>query len=390
MNYFQLGKVRGIDIQVSWSWLLISALVSWSLSMTFGQIHPEWSTQMRWGMALLAALLFFLSVLAHELAHSLAALARGVPVFNITLFMFGGVSNMQREPSSPAEELVITIVGPLTSLFLGAGCLVIGAGGTVANAGSLTAPAILSQLEPLSTTLAWLGSVNLLIGFFNLIPAFPLDGGRIIRSLLWAMTKNIRKSTRWAAWLGQAIAWVLVISGIVMLFGAQVPLLGGGLFNGIWLIFIGAFLNNAAMMGYRQTVMEDRLAAISVRSVMQTSVPIIPSEASLGELLHRHLAQPEGQTMFVTKGQDVVGMVAMKDVKKSLPDDWPTTTVGDIMTPMSALQYVTADEDVAEALDCLQRCELRQVPVMFDNRIVGLLHRKDVNRLLQLQSQVGS
>lgn len=389
MNYFRLGKVRGIHIYVSWSWLLISALVSWSLSITFGQIHPDWSTPIRWGMAMLAAFLFFVSVLAHELAHSLAALARGVPVFNITLFMFGGVSNMQKEPSSPSEELVITIVGPLTSLFLGAVCLVIGAGGPGTNAGSLTTPAILLQLEPLSTTLAWLGSVNILIGLFNLIPAFPLDGGRIVRSVMWAITKNVRKSTRWAARLGQAIACGLILGGLVMLLGVRLPFFGSGIFNSIWLIFIGAFLNNAARTGYRQAVMEDRLAAVPVRSVMQTSVPIIPSGASLRELLHKHLAQPEGQPLFVMEGQEVVGIVAMKDVKKSLPDHWPTATVGDIMTPVSDLHCVTADEDMVDVIDYLQRSELRQIPVMFNNRIVGLLHKKDVNRLLQLPSQLG-
>ena len=206
MNYFRLGRVLGINIHVNWSWLLIFGLVSWSLSLTFGQVHHEWSVNMRWGMAMLAAFLFFLSVLAHELAHSLVALARGVPVSNITLFMFGGVSNMLREPSSPAEEMVITIVGPLTSLFLGAVCLVIGAGGIVVDAASLTAPAVLSRLQPVNTTLAWLGSVNIMIGFFNLIPAFPLDGGRIVRSLIWAVSRDIRRSTRWATRSGQGIA----------------------------------------------------------------------------------------------------------------------------------------------------------------------------------------
>src|SRR5215216_1717826 len=195
MKGFHLGRLLGIDIHVDWSWLLIFALVSWSLSATFGQIHPAWSAEMRWGMAMLAALLFFVSVLAHELAHSLAALARGVPVHGITLFMFGGVSNIQREPSSPAEELVITIVGPLTSLFLGAVFLVIGAGGYMVD-GPINASSLLARLQPLNTILAWLGSVNIMVGFFNLIPAFPLDGGRIIRALIWAVVGNVRSATR--------------------------------------------------------------------------------------------------------------------------------------------------------------------------------------------------
>jgi Zn-dependent protease/predicted transcriptional regulator len=390
MKYFRLGRVFGIEIHVNWSWLFIFGLVSWSLSLTFGQIHNEWPLNMRWGMAMLAAFLFFCSVLAHELAHSLVALARGVPVANITLFMFGGASNMQREPSSPAEEMVITIVGPLMSLYLGAACLVIGTGGAVVNAGSLTAPAILAQLAPVNATLAWLGSVNIMIGFFNLIPAFPLDGGRIVRSLIWAVLNDIRRSTRWATRLGQGIAWAMILIGVVMVFEVKLPFVGSDIFNGLWLIFIGIFLHSAASSSYRQTVMEDRLATVSVRSVMQTRVPVIPSSASLAELLDKNLAQPDGHAMFVMDSQDVVGMVALRDVRKSLMKQWSTATVRDIMTPLSDLLYVSADEDVAEALEQLQRLDMRHIPVRFNNRIVGLLHRKDVHHLLHLHSRLGT
>ena len=383
MNYFRLGRIYGIDIHVNWSWLLIFGLASWSLSLTFGQIHPDWSTDMRWGMAMLAAFLFFVSVLAHELAHSLAALARGLPVSNITLFMLGGVSNLQREPSSPAEELVITVVGPLTSMFLGAVGLVVGAGGTPLNAGSLTAPAILSQLQPLNTILAWLGSVNILIGLFNLIPAFPLDGGRIIRSLIWAVSHDRRYATRSSVRLGQGIAWIMILGGGFMLFGGRLPFFGSGFINGVWLIFIGFFLNNAAMVGYRQALIEDRLSTVPVRSVMQTSVPLISSRATLGDLLENHPVQPDGYAMFVTDGLDVIGMITMKEIKKSLRNRLTPATVAEVMTPISDLLYVTADENVAGAFEQLQRLEMRHIPVVFDNRIVGLLYRKDVKRLLQ-------
>jgi Zn-dependent protease/CBS domain-containing protein len=388
MKYFRLGRVSGIDIHVNWSWLLIFGLVSWSLSLTFGQIHNEWSLNLRWGMAMLAALLFFVSVLAHELAHSLVALARGVPVANITLFMFGGVSNMQREASSPAEELVITIVGPLMSLFLGAACLVLGAGGMVVDLVSLTAPAILSQLQPMNTTLAWLGSVNIMIGFFNLIPAFPLDGGRIVRSLIWAILNDIRRSTRWATWLAQAIAWLMIVGGLVTVFGINLPYIGGNLFSGLWLIFIGIFLHSAAMSGYRQAAMEDRLASVLVRSVMQTRVPVIPSNASLGDLLDRNLTQPDGYFMFVMENREVIGLVAISDVKKSPMDKWSSATVRDIMTPISALRYVSADEAIVDAFERLQRFDLRHIPVKFNNRVVGLLHLRDVHRLFQLQTEL--
>jgi Zn-dependent protease/CBS domain-containing protein len=387
MKYFRLGRVSGIDIHVNWSWLLIFGLVSWSLSLTFGQIHSGWSINLRWGMAMLAAILFFFSVLAHELAHSLVALARGVPVANITLFMFGGVSNMQREPSSPAEEMVITIVGPLMSLFLGAACLIIGAGESAIDTGSLFAPAILAQLQPVNTTLAWLGSVNIMIGFFNLIPAFPLDGGRMVRSLIWAVLKDIRRSTRWATWIGQGIAWAMIAAGVGMVFDVRIASLGGDMFNGLWLIFIGIFLHHAAGTGYRQAVMEDRLATVPVRSVMQTRVPVIASDASLDDLLNRNSEQPEGHTMFVMEDHEVVGVLAMRDLKRSRVGKWSSATVRDIMTPISDLFYVSADEDVVDAFERLQHFDMRHVPVMFNNRVVGLLHRKDIHRLLQLQSE---
>ena len=387
MNGFRIGGLFGISIRVDWSWLLIFALVSWSLSATFGQIHPAWSMGMRWGMGMLAAFLFFVSVLAHELAHSLVALARGVPVHGITLFMFGGVSNIQREPASPSEELVITIVGPLTSLFLGAAFLVVGAGGYALNDAAINASSLLARLQPMNTILAWLGSVNIMVGLFNLIPAFPLDGGRILRSLFWWLSGNLRRSTRWAALMGQAIGWGMIISGLVMMFGIRMPFFGAGIFNGIWLVFIGWFLNNAASAGYRHVAMQDILADVPVHHVMQTNIPIVSSEASIDELMNSS-GEHEGQTMLVEQGENVVGMVAMDDIKKTVGDAWESTQVRDIMTPVSDLAYVTPDEDVAEAFDRLQRLDLRQIPVVLNNRIVGLLRRKDILRWLQFRSEL--
>ncbi len=390
MNGFRIGKIFGINIHVDWSWLLIFALVSWSLSATFGQIHSGWSLEMRWGMAMLAAILFFASVLAHELAHSLAALARGVPVNSITLFLFGGVSNIQKEPASPAEELVITIVGPLTSLFIGAVFLVIGAGGYSLNETMLTASSLLSRLQPLNTILAWLGSVNIVVGFFNLIPAFPLDGGRIVRSLFWAVSGDVRGSTRWASLLGQGIGWAMIFGGMAMFFGISIPFFGSGVFNGVWLMFIGWFLNNAASAGYKHVVMQDMLVDVPVRNVMQTQIPVISSDLLLNDLMNRQLTQPEEQTMLVAEGQDVVGMVAMNDVQKSSKEIGKPVSVSDIMTPVSDLEYVTPDQDVAEAYDHLQMLDLRQIPVVLNNRIVGLLRRKDILRWLQFHSELKS
>lgn len=386
MNGFRVGRLFGIDIYVDWSWFLIFILVSWSLSATFGQFRPDWMVGMRWGMAIVAALIFFASVLAHELAHSLAAQARGVPVRSITLFMFGGVANIQKEPASPAEELFITIVGPLTSLFLGAVFLVWGTGGLHTMA--INIPATSVQAGAFRMVLAWLGSINIMVGLFNLIPAFPLDGGRIFRALTWALTKDLRKSTRYASWLGQGIAWTMILSGGAMLFGAHIPFLGSGMFNGMWIIFIGWFLNNAAVSGYRQTLIQDILTDVPVRKVMQTQIPVIGSDMPVNELANRKTPELDGQTFLVTAGEEVVGMIAMNEVKKSSGS--PSKSVRDIMTPVRDLDFVTPDQDAAEAFDRLQRLDRRQIPVMLNNRIVGLLRRKDLVRWVQFQSELGA
>lgn len=389
MKGFRLGKVLGIDVHIDWSWFVIFLLVAWSLAATFGQIHRDWTLEMRWGLAFLASFLFFVSVLAHELAHSLAAQARGIPVNGITLFMFGGVANIQREPSSPGEELFITVVGPLTSLILGAAFVLLGTNSILLFSDTLQASSILSQLRPFRTVLAWLGSVNIMVGLFNLIPAFPLDGGRILRSIFWAVTNDVRKSTRWASHLGQVIAWSFVIAGTAMMFGVQVPFLGTGFFNGLWIIFIGWFLNSAAASGYRHVKIQEILEDVPVRRVMQTQVPLVSSDTMLNELVNNRFTQLDGQTMLVTAGEEVVGIVGMNDVQRSEKTRWESTSVGEIMTPVSQLDYVTPDQDAADAFDHLQRLDQRQLPVKFNDQVIGLLRQKDILRWLQFQSEVG-
>lgn len=210
---FTIGRLFGIQIKIDWSWLLIFVLVTWNLSVVFGEIHTGWAIALRWSVALTAALLFFVSVLAHEMAHSLAAQAQGVPVRSIMLFLFGGVSNIQREPPSPRAEFFITIVGPVTSFVIGA--LITVAGVVLmplpptARLTVQEATALAAELSPLTTVLLWLGPINIFLGLFNLIPGFPLDGGRLLRSLLWAITDDLRRATRWASWVGQGIAWLM-------------------------------------------------------------------------------------------------------------------------------------------------------------------------------------
>jgi Zn-dependent protease len=256
---FRIARLFGINIHVDWSWIFIFLLVTWNLAgVVFPAIYPQMDFGNTLVLSVAASLLFFASVLIHELAHSLMAKARGLPVRRITLFIFGGVSNIEREPPSPATEFLVTIVGPLSSLILGV--LFIYLGGRNLETQCRYHPLqAFGQLEPLSTLFLWLGSINILLALFNLIPGFPLDGGRILRSFLWAATGNLRQSTRLATWVGQAVAWMFILAGLAMVFGFQVPIFGTGMVGGIWLAFIGWFLNMAASQSYQQVVVADML-----------------------------------------------------------------------------------------------------------------------------------
>jgi Zn-dependent protease/CBS domain-containing protein len=390
MNGFRVGKIFNINIHIDWSWLLIFGLVSWSLASSFGQMHADWSPLMQWGMALFAALLFFLSVLAHEVAHSLVARAQGVPVRNITLFMFGGVSNIQKEPASPINEFLVAIVGPLTSFILGGLFLLLGTGGLAfRNVTATNMNDLISQLGPANTIFLWLGSVNILVGLFNLIPGFPLDGGRVVRSILWGITNNLKKATRWASWLGQAAAWLLIFAGMSMLFGAQIPILGSGFINGLWLILIGWFLQNAAVQSYRRVVIQDILEDIPVKRLMNPNVPTAPANISVEDFVDNYLMQSDNRAFIIFDHEKMVGLITIDDVHKLPAESRRTTLVRDVMTPSEKMIVVAPEEDVTEAFDRLQMKDIRQLPVVAGNKIVGFLRRKDIARWLQFRSQAG-
>jgi Zn-dependent protease len=243
---FRLGKLFGIAIRINFTWLLILPLVTWNLSSAFGRTHPDWSAGLAWGIGLAAAVLLFASVLAHELAHSLVAKAQGIPVDDITLFLFGGVADIEEEPKSPGGEFLMAILGPGTSLVLGITLLLLGGNIADIRASGMNAENLLKRLSPISTLVLWLGSINITLGLFNLIPGFPLDGGRILRSLVWGISGNLQLATGVATTAGKLIAFLMVAAGILMIIGVRIPIFGTGALNGIWLAMIGWFLYSGA------------------------------------------------------------------------------------------------------------------------------------------------
>lgn len=389
-NGFGVGRIFGIQIRIDWSWLLIFALVTWSLATLFGSMHSDWTVLMNWGLAVIAASLFFASILAHELAHALMARRMGTPVRNITLFMFGGISNIQKEPNSPLSEFLIAIVGPFTSFLLGSAFLVLGMGSIVLNNTSFLNPSVaLSQIGPIGTIFTWLGSINILIALFNLIPGFPLDGGRIVRSSLWAVTKDLPLATRLASILGQVIAWALILLGIAMMFGVNIPLLGTGFLNGLWIVFISWFLQNAAVQSYRKVVIQDVLEDVPVKQMMYTDVPIVEAGISVQMLIDKYLMQSDHRAFIVFETDRMIGLVTMEDIRAVDPNSRERVMIRDVMTPSEKLIVVAPEEDALDALFRLQGEDIRQLPVVTGDRIVGLIRRKDILRWLQLQSQFG-
>lgn len=387
---FRLGRVAGIDVYVDWSLLIIFFLITFSLAAgVFPSWHPQWSPVLSWGTALMAAVLFFASVFLHELSHALVGRRQGVEVKRITLFIFGGLAQIEGDPRVWRAELWIAVVGPITSLALGGLFLFV--------AGWLVGPIqvdpdkpqeAFASLGPVPTLLVWLGPVNIILGLFNLVPAFPLDGGRVLRAILWGVTGNLQRATAWASQAGQAFAWFLIITGFAMVLGVRVPIFGAGLVNGLWLAFIGWFLNNAALMSYRQLLIRETLEGVPVSKLMQTEFISVEPNVSLEALVNEHLMNSGQRAFPVTENSHFVGMVCLQDIRKVERRRWADTAVSDVMTPASRMTSVKPEEDGAEAMSILGRRGVNQLPVVANGVLKGLLRREDIVTWLSVYGQV--
>ena len=383
-------RVAGIDVTVDWSLLIIFLLIVWGLaSGVFPQWHPSWHPMTAWLTAVAAAVLFFASVLAHELSHSLVARAYGIRVRRIMLYVFGGMAQIEHEPGRWVVELWMAIVGPLTSLAIGFLCLYLGVAGIthvdVTNAASVEHALV--ALGPGRTLLLWLGQINLVLAIFNLVPAFPLDGGRVLRAIMWGATHDLRRATRWASALGQAFAWLLIAAGIAMVLGFSLPILGGGLINGIWLAFIGWFLNNAALVSYRQLLTQEILQDVPVSRLMLTRFETVPPQLPLETLIDGYMARSD-QRAYPVVGDDerLLGIVFQRDVERLTPEQRRAMTVREAMRSPEQVVVARPGEDVLEVLNVLAQRDINQVPVLEDGRVVGLVRRADILHWLALQN----
>jgi Zn-dependent protease/CBS domain-containing protein len=359
--------IAGIAVKVHHSWFIIFVLILWSLSAAYlPRAKPGYSPQLYWAAGALATLLFFLSVLAHEFCHSLVAKRLGQEVHDITLFVFGGVSRVSDNFRNPKTEFTIAIVGPLCSVVLAGAFRLLAA---VMPGGEET------LLRGVVNYLAW---INLALAVFNLIPGFPLDGGRVLRALIWWQTGSLAKATRAAAAVGKAFSFVLMALG-----GLQ--LLTGNLIGGLWFLFIGIFLMGAAEGGYRETVQRHFLEGMKASDVMVEDVLCVPAEISVKELIRSYFLHYGHKGFPVKDGDRVIGMVFLKFVKDLPEDEMERTTVRQVTSDLSERLVTTPDAPLSDVLRKMGPGGPGRLLVMEADRFVGLVTRSGVFRLIEVK-----
>ncbi|HTY81450.1 MAG TPA: site-2 protease family protein, partial [Dehalococcoidales bacterium] len=379
----------GIDIGVHYTWLFIFILFSWALAAAvFPTQHPGWTTATYWIAGIVTTVVLFISVLLHELAHSLVAQSRGMKVSSITLFIFGGVSNLEEEPQTAWTEFSMAIVGPLTSAVLGG----IFWGITFALTGhSISFADLLNgtyQNTALQAVIGYLGWINILLAIFNILPAFPLDGGRVLRSIIWGGSGNLVSSTNAASAVGQIFGWAFIILGIFMIFGFTFGPLGGGLFGGLWIAFIGWFLQSAAGASRRELTLREHLSGIKVKEVMSTQPGSISPDTSVQDIVNNIFQRLHGRAVPVCANDKVQGIVTIDDVKKVPRDQWSVTRAERIMTT-SPLYTVKPEDGLNEAFKLIGQHNINQVLVTEDGKCMGMLSRADIIAHLQLHQDLG-
>lgn len=362
MRGFRVGSVLGFEIRIDVSWFVVFFLILWSLRAGFFPASvPGLTGGAYLGMALAGTLLFFASLLAHELSHSVVARARGIPVEGITLFIFGGVARTRMEAESPGDELVIAGVGPLMSAAL-----------AVLFLGLAAAAEVLGWGAAARSVAAWLALVNGLLAAFNLLPGFPLDGGRLFRALVWKVTGDRTRATRWATAGGRGIGLALIVLGFLQIFA-------GAAMGGLWLVFIGWFLRNAADMSFRDHLLRELLAGVTVRDIMSPHPETVAPDLTVQELVDEHLLRHRYQAFPVVAHGSPLGLVTLEHVKTLPRNAWSTTTVDRIMQSLDALS-VAGDEPVTEALTRMRSSGTGRVLVLRDGRLEGIASQSDVAR----------
>ncbi len=368
-NTIPLGRIMGIPVGLDYSWFLIFALMTWSLAASY---YPSefktWSTAEYWIVGAVTAILLFGSVLLHELGHSFIALRYKIPVRSITLFIFGGVAQIGAEPPSAAAEFWIAIAGPIVSFLL-------------AIFFELLKPFV-GAFSPILALAEYLAYINGALALFNLIPGFPLDGGRVFRAIVWGLTNSLRKATVIAANVGRFVAYIFILLGVWQLFT-------GDFANGLWIAFIGWFLESAASAQLQQQNIQDVLAGHRVSDAMRRDFASVDTSISLEQIVNEHILGGARRSLVVKQNDQIAGLLTTHRIQSVPKTEWPTTTAAQVMIPAQEMKWVRPEDELMQALSEMDRDGVNQLPVMDNGQIQGILGRDDVISMIRTLNEFG-
>jgi Zn-dependent protease len=359
----KLFRLLGITFQIDLTWMLVFAFMAFSLAAQFSKEHPDWSVTHYWIVGIVTCLLFFVAIIFHELAHCLVARVAGLPIQSITLFILGGVSHIGKEAQRPGIEFLVSAAGPLAS----AGISVLFA---------VLHMATRSSLETVAAVAEWLAEINLVLVLFNLIPAFPLDGGRMLRSALWGMTGDFSKATRVASGVGRTTSVLFFLGGVLFVIAGQFT-------YGLWTGLIGWFLWAASRQNQRQADLRDSLTGLTASDLMVSNCPRIQTGTSLARLEDGVDASSHPRWFLVLNGTSFEGILAWEQVAAVARDLWDQTRIEALMTPLAALRWVRPHQGVVHILEAMDREDIPQVPVVDNGRVLGVLGRAEVYHFLR-------
>lgn len=363
----RLGRILGIPIYLHTSWFVIFLLITLSLATQFKSQHPGWTTAQHWTLGIVTSLLFFASVLFHELSHSVVARHYKINVKAITLFVFGGLSQIEHDAPNAREEFNIAIVGPLSSFFL-AGCFWL-------------IWRFVHGSEMVTAAAKWLAITNLVLGVFNLVPGFPLDGGRVLRGIAWGVTGNFMRATQIASAAGRLIAYLLIAIGVWQA-------LAGNWIGGLWMAFIGWFLLEAARESFAQVALRDTLGGVRAEDIMARDIPTVTRDMSIDEYIHEVLRT--GRRCHIVTGAGApVGLITLHSARLVPRDHWTNTSIQAVMVPIEKVQMASPEEPALNILQRMQSADINQMPIVSDHHIVGIIGRDAILRVLQTRLQAG-
>jgi len=367
----KLFTISGFDVHVDLSWFIILILITWSLAVgLFPYLLPAQTPATYWTMGLIGALGLFASIILHELAHSVVARRFGVPMNGITLFIFGGVAEMSEEPPSPKAEFNLAIAGPLASVAIGLVCY-----------GLSWLGFAWGWPAPVNAVLYYLGMINGILVLFNMVPAFPLDGGRVLRSALWKWRNNLKWATRVTSYIGSGFGLFLILLGVG-------SFIGGNFIGGMWWFLIGMFLRNAAQMSYQQVLMRRALEGEPVRRFMQPNVQTVPAHASLRELVEDYVYRLHYKMLPVVEDGHLQGCITTRDVREVPRDQWETHRVEEYMSPCTADNTISPEADATDALSKMSKQGISRLMVVEGDRLVGILSLRDLMKFIALKIEL--